>query len=247
MPRGCRASWQSSCLLHLSLLFSFNLFTLPAFQMPSPDQVAANFLNRIPAHQTFNQLRSRSKTASTSRRLLIIRSSVGQTAAMAQQPLEDGLCTSTQIHPDKKRGYQFLLSSDQLAGASPELSALRPGSPASQTTRKPSTAPSPAARSILRETWSSTAARALSRNLTMAATTGAHHTRRERTSGRRASPTTSTSTRSASACLATRSATLRGRTCSIMASSCGLVPARQAAVHLLLLVGSRVFFLASWE
>ena len=122
---------------------------------------------------------------------------------MAQQPLEDGLCTSTQIHPDQKRGYQFLLSSDQLAGASPELSALRPGSPASQTTRKPSTAPSPAARPILRGRWSSTAARALSRNPTMAATTGAHHTRRERTSGRRAFPTTSTSTQSASANLAT--------------------------------------------
>ena len=166
---------------------------------------------------------------------------------MAQQPLEDGLCTSTQIHPDKKRGHQFLLFYDQLAGASPERSALRPGLPASRTTRKLSTAPSPAARPILRGRWSSTAARALSRNPTMAATTGAHHTRRERTSGRRAFPTTSTSTQSASANLAIRSATLRGRTCSTMASSCGLVLARQAAVHLLLLVGSRVFFLALWE
>ena len=166
---------------------------------------------------------------------------------MAQQPLEDGLCTSTQIHPDKKRGHQFLLFYDQLAGASPERSALRLGSPASRTTRKLSTAPSPAARPILRGRWSSTAARALFGNPTMAATTGAHHTRRERTSGRRAFPTTSTSTQSASANLAIRSATLRGRTCSTMASSCGLVLARQAAVHLLLLVGSRVFFLALWE
>lgn len=71
---------------------------------------------------------------------------VHYTIDMAHQPVSDDLCMCTSV--SAKMHYAMILILLQPAGASQERSVLHPGSLASRTTHKPSSAPYPAARLI---------------------------------------------------------------------------------------------------